>query len=151
MSRRMSPEREQELEELLAFLEFHQEHLRRRPTDPSPEFTLRGMVERIAGEYGRSKALEGTRQAVSDVLEELADLTPQSVKVVDEALATAGLVTLSALRRRYAASYRRVLKRGSIKTETEHYLVNGLVVDQASGISADEREKLEAMVSAYER
>lgn len=146
----MSPEREQELDELLAFLEFHQEHLRRRPSGPPPEFTLRATVERIAEQYGRSKALEGTKQAVNDVLEDLSDLAPEGLKVVDEALVAAGLVTLSALRRRYAASYRRVLKRGCIKTETEYYLVNGLVVDQASGISADEREKLQAMVSAYE-
>ena len=146
----MSPEREWELEQLLAFLEFYQEHLRKKPSGPTPDRTLRATVERIAGEYGRSKALEGTRQAVNDVLEELADLALESVKVVDEALVAAGLVTLSALRRRYAASYRRVLERGSIKTETEYYLVNGLVVDQASGVSADEREKLKAMVSAYE-
>jgi predicted transcriptional regulator len=150
MSLRTSPEREQELEELLAFLEFHQEHLRRKPSGPPPAFTLRATVERIAGEHGRSKALEGTRQAVNDVLEELSDLTRESVKVVDEALVAAGLVTLSSLRRRYSASYKRLLKRGSIKTETEYYLVNGLVVDQTSGLSPEERESFQRMLEKYE-
>jgi hypothetical protein len=145
----MSPEREQELQELLAFLEFHDEHLRRKPSGTSPEFTLRAVVERIALEHGRSKALEGTRQAVNDVLEELSDLVPESVRILDEALVAAGLVTLSALRRRHSSSYKRVLKRGSIKTEAEYYLVNGLVVDQASGLSSDERARLQTMLDEH--
>jgi hypothetical protein len=145
----MSPEREQELEELLAFLEFHEAHLRRKPSATPPEYALRAVVERIAREHGRSKALEGTRQAVNDVLETLSDLVPESVKVLDEALVAAGLVTLSALRRRHSSIYKRVLKRGSIKTETEYYLVNGLLAAQASGLSSEERVRFQAMLDEH--
>lgn len=146
----MPAEREQEFEELLRFLEFHSEHLRRNPVAPPTGLTLRTVVESIAKEHGRSKALEGTRQAVNDALEELADLTPDNVAVVDEALGAAGLVSLSELRRRYSSTYQRILRRGSIKTETEYYLVNGLVVDLASNLTAAERERLQVMVRAYE-
>jgi hypothetical protein len=146
----MSAEREQELEELLGFLEFHSEHLRRKPTAPPAGLTLRTVVERIAQEHGRSKALEGVRQAVNDALEELAGISPETVRVVDEALGAAGLVSLSELRRRYSSTYQRILRRGSIKTETEYHLVNGLVIDLTSNLTPSERETLQAMVSAYE-
>lgn len=61
----MSSEREREFEELLAFFEFYLEHLARDPVAPSQEFNLRSVSDRIAQEHGRSKALEGTRQAVN--------------------------------------------------------------------------------------
>lgn len=73
------------------------------------------------------------------------------MKQVDKTLAAAGLVTLSELRRRYSSSYQRILKRRSIKTDTEYYLVNGLVVDLASSLSVEERERLQAMIDAYAR
>lgn len=152
MARPMSPEREKEFEELLAFLDFYFENLK-RPTLPVSIRnlpTLRAEAERIAREHGRSKALVGTRQAVNDVAEELSDLAPESVELLDQALRGAGLLTLSEVRRRYSALYRRILKRGHIKTDTEYYLVNGVVVDQTSALEPEERDRLQAMISAYE-
>ena len=146
----MSAEREREFEELLGFLDFHSEHLRKNPVAAPAGLTIRTVAERIAQEHGRSKALEGARQATNDALEELADLTREGVTVVDEALRAAGLVSLSELRRRYSSAFQRILRRGSIKTETEYYLVNGLVVDLTSSLTVPERERLQAMVSAYE-
>ena len=61
-----------------------------------------------------------------------------------------GLQTLSEMRRRYSALYRKVLRRGKINTETEYYLVNGLVVDQSSTLTTEERTLLQDIVSAYE-
>jgi hypothetical protein len=150
MSRRLSTEREQEFEELLAFLEFHMEHLRRHRVAPPTGLTVRSVSEQIAGEHGRSKALEGARQAVNDAIEELAHLKPENVTIVDEALRAAGLVTLSELRRRYSSTFRRIVNRGSIKTQTEYHLANGLVVDLASNLTPSERQQLQTMIDAYE-
>lgn len=148
MARPMSPEREKEYAELLAFLDFHSKHLLKNP--PAGGFDLVAEAKRIADQYGKSKGLEGLRQAVNDVIEELSDLTPDSIKLVDEALRASGLRTLSELRREYGATYRKILRRGSIKTETEYYLVNGFVVDLASDVPSSERKLLQEMVAAYE-
>jgi hypothetical protein len=148
----MSPEREVEYEQLLAFLDFYLEHVKKPavPVDGQPRPSLRAEAERISREYGRSKALEGTRQAVNDVVEELSGLGAEGVKLLDEVLRGAGILTLSEIRRRYSAAYRKILQRGKINTETEYYLVNGLVVDLSSNLTEDERRSLEALVFSYE-
>jgi hypothetical protein len=148
MARPMSPEREKEYAELLAFLDFYFKHVSKATSSSGLDFI--GEAKRIAVEYGKSKGLEGLRQAVNDVIEELSDLTADSVRVLDEALRASGIRTLSALRKEYGASYRKVWKRGSIKTETEYYLINGLVVDHTSDVAPDERKVLQSMLDAYE-
>lgn len=145
----MSPQREKEYAELLAFLDFHSKYLVKNP--PTGAFDLLAEAKRIAEKYGKSKGLEGLRQAVNDVIEQLGDLTPDSVKLVDQALRGASLRTLSELRREYGAAYRKILRRGSIKTETEYYLINGFVVDLAADVPPQERKLLQKMVEAYER
>jgi len=148
MTRQMSPEREAEFAEVLAFLDFYFNYVKK------PEVTsglgIQAEAERIAEVYGRSKALEGARQAVNDVIEELGDLKPEGVEILDEALRSAGIRTFSEVRRAYGRAYKKILKRGSIRTETEYYLVNGLVVDLASDIPPSERVLLQQMLSAYE-
>ena len=148
----MSPEREKEFEELLAFLDFHDEIFTKPklPADMPSRLSLRGEADCIAKEYGRSKALEGTRQAMNDVIEELNNLTAEGVELLDRTLLDGGLQTLSEMRRRYSALYRKVLRRGKINTETEYYLVNGLVVDQSSTLTTEERTLLQDIVSTYE-
>ena len=88
MARQMSPEREAEYSELLSFVEFHFKYVNKSPL--AATYDLRGEAERIAKEYGRSKALEGARQAANDVLEDLNDLTPEGVAALDDALRAAG-------------------------------------------------------------
>jgi len=144
----MSPEREKEYAELLGFLDFHSKHLAKN--HPTGGIDLVTEAKRIAEKYDRSKGLEGLRQAANDVIEELSNLTPDSVKLVDEALRAASLRTLSELRREYGATYRKILRRGSIKTETEYYLANRFVVDLASAVPPVERKLLQEMVEAYE-
>jgi hypothetical protein len=148
MARPMSPEKEQEYSELLAFLDFHFKYLLQKP--PAGGFDLVAEAKRIADQYGKSKALQGLRQAVNDVIEQFSDLTPDSVTLIDEALRAAGLRTFSELRREYGANYRKILRRRTIKTETEYHLVNGLVLDLASDVPPSERKLLQAMMDAYE-
>ena len=148
MARQISPEREAEFAELLAFLDFYFKYVKK------PEVTsgldIQAEAERIAKVYGRSKALEGARQAVNDVIEDLGDLKPEGVEILDDALQAAGIRTFSELRRAYGRAYKKILKRGSIRSETEFYLVNGLVVDLASDLPTSERVLLQQMLSAYE-
>jgi hypothetical protein len=43
------------------------------------------------------------------------------------------------------------MKRGSIRGEVEYYLAAGLVADTASNLSAEERLKLQVLVSQFEQ
>ena len=148
----MSPEREKELEQLLGFLSFYIEVIKKPglPAHAQDRRSLREEVDRIAREYGRSKALEGARQAMNDVVEDLQGLNAEGVELLDGALRDAGLQTFSEVQRRYSSQYRKVVRRGKIKGETEYYLINGMLVDQTSSLSDEEREVLQSMVSAYE-
>lgn len=149
MGRKMSPEREREYEDLFAFLDFYQANLHKVRLVQTTSFAAE--AARIVETYGKSKALEGLRQAVNDVIEELRDLTQESVAIVDNALRASGVRTLSDVRKSYSASYKKILRRGLIKTETEYYLVNGIVVDMASGATDEERATLQSMLDAFER
>ena len=64
MPRTMSPEREREYAELHAYLDYFSTHISGiDPSDPiHPTNVGRGIVEK----YGRSKALDGLKQAVND-------------------------------------------------------------------------------------
>ncbi len=144
----MSPEREAEFADALAFLDFYFNSVKK--SEVTSGVDIRAEAERIAKVYGRSKALEGARQAVNDAIEDLGYLKPEGVEVLDDALRSAGLRTFSDVRRDYGKTYKKILKRGRIRTETEYYLVSGLVVDLASDIPPSERVLLQEMLSAYE-
>ena len=71
--------------------------------------------------------------------------------LVDDACRAAGVVTLSEITRRYSASYKRIVRRGFIKNETEYYVVNGILIDQGSAITDDERTCLQRLTEAFEQ
>ncbi len=71
MSRKMSPEREREYEELHAFLDFISTHV--SGIDPADPIHPTNVSKRIVAEFGKSKALEGLKQAVNDTVEGLGD------------------------------------------------------------------------------
>jgi hypothetical protein len=144
----MSPEREREYGELNAFLDFIFTHV--KGIDPASSIHPTNVGKRIVAEFGRSKALEGLKQAINDTVEDLSDSPPEYLARLDAALRDNALLTFSEVRRRYAASYRKVLKRGSIKTETEYYLVRGILSDFSSLATEEERLTLEAMLSRFE-
>ena len=95
-------------------------------------------------------ALVGLRQAVNDHLEALSDLNPESVAKLDGILRSYGIITLSEMRRRRWGAYKRILKRKTIKSDTEFYLIQGILSDLESGISSEERELLDRLVGNYE-
>jgi hypothetical protein len=90
------------------------------------------------------------RQAVNDTIEETSNWSSESRTILDEALNAAGIITMPEITRRYASAYKRIVKRGKIRNETEYYLVNGILVDQGSEILDEERMGLQELVDAYE-
>lgn len=149
MPRPMSPEREREREytELHGFLDFVSTHA--HGIDPADPVHPTNVGETVVAKFGKSRALEGLRQAVNDTIEMLRNQSLAYVQALDAALRERQLITLSEVRRRYAASYKRVLKRGKIKTETEYYLIAGLLADGSSQLTEAERLQLESLATAY--
>jgi len=148
LPRRMSPEREREYAELNAYLDWYSTNIWR--IDPADPIHPTNVGKRIVSEYGKSKALAGLKQAVNDTVEELVDQPPDYIEKLDASLRKAGLLTFSEVRRRYASSYKRILRRGSIENGTEYYLIVGELADTATSASDDERATLGRLVSEYE-
>lgn len=148
MTRPLSPDRECEFQELLAFVSFYMTHV--SGVTPTPTLSIETVCAGIIEQHGKSKALEGLRQAANDVIEELSGKRAAGVAALDEALHASGLITASEVRRRYASSYKRITKRGTIRNDTEYYLINGIVVDLASAISDEERATLQRLLDRYE-
>ena len=148
MPRQMSPEREREYSELRAYLDFYSTNV--WGIDPSDPVHPTNVGERIVAEYGKSKALDGLKQAVNDTVEELRHQPPESIQKLDAELRKAGLLTFSEIHRRYASSYRKILKRGKIKNETEYYLIAGVLADSASSADEEERETLAQLAARFE-
>lgn len=148
MTRPLPPDRERELQELLAFVSFYMTNV--SGVTPTPTLSIETVCALIIEQHGKSKALEGLRQAANDVIEELSGKRAAGVAALDEALHASGLITASEVRRRYASSYKRITKRGTIRNDTEYYLINGIVVDLASAISDEERATLQRLLDRYE-
>ena len=144
----MSQEREREYAELHAYIDFHSTHV--MGIDPANPIHPTNVGKRIVEKFGRSKALDGLKQAVNDTVEDLSDQPLEYIQRLDAALRDRGIITFSEVRRRYASSYKRILKRGKIKTETEYYIVAGILADFSSIASDDERLVLEQLVAEYE-
>jgi hypothetical protein len=148
MPRPMSPEREKEYQELYSYLDFYMTNV--NGVAPDSHLNLASVSAGIIEKYGKSKALVGLRQAVNDTIEDLQRCPKEYIEILDDALRKSGALTASEIRRRYAASYQRVLRRGNIKNETEYHLINGIVVDLTSEVSADERALLQSMLEIFE-
>ena len=145
----MSPDREREYAELNAYLEFYSTNV--TGVDPADPVHPTNVGKRIVAEYGKSKALDGLKQAVNDTVEDLIDQPPEYIAELDASLREAGLLTFSEVRRRYASSYKRILKRGSIKNDTEYYLIAGVLADFTTSADDDERSTLGQLIAEYER
>ena len=128
MTRPLSPDREREFQELLAFVSFYTTHV--SGVTPTSTFSIQTVC--------------------ADIIEELSDKQATGVAALDEALRASGLITASEVRRRYASAYKRILKRGTIRNDTEYYLINGIVVDLGNGISDEERVTLQRLLDSYE-
>jgi hypothetical protein len=144
----MSPEREREFADLRGYIDFYATEV--LGIDPADPIHPANAGTQIAAQFGRSKALDGLRQSVIDTVEESANRPLEYVQRLDALLRERGLLTLSEIRRRYSSAYKRVLKQRALRTETEYYLVTGILTDDSAHIDSDERSLLGQMVARYE-
>lgn len=145
----MTPERESEYNELLGYVGLFATAVWQ--IDPASAIHPANVINGVVQQFGKSKALVGLRQAANDTVEETSHWNSEARAAVDEACRAAGVITLSEVTRRYSASYKRILKRGFIKNDTEYYVVNGILVDQGSAISDDERTCVQRLAEAFEQ
>lgn len=148
MARRMSSANDAEFDQLKRFTDFFDLHV--RGLSPDRATSPAKALDRIVAEHGKSKALTGLRQAVSDCIERTNDRPLEWVVGFDKACIAAGVPTLSQLRAKYSAKYKGVMSRGRIRSQTEYYLVMGILNDLTSDISNSERKSLNGMVAEYE-
>ncbi len=146
MPRSFSPQAAAEYEELSAYLRFY--FVVCKSVDAA---LFEKSSAEIKEKFGPSKALIGLRQAVNDTIEDLAEASSESIGLLDRSLAERGHVSFSELRRRYSAHYKRLLKRGLIRNDTEFYIVSGVASDLSTKVSDEERVQLQRMIEVYER
>ena len=150
MTRPLSPEKEREYAELSAFLDVYATYFLK--VDPASPAHPTNAGKQIATAVGKAKALVGLRQAINDSLEGLLqDLSPEQVAQLDAALHATGIVTLTELCRRHSRQYKALVRRGSLRNETEYYLAKGVFCDCAAFLSSEEAERLGAMLLAFEQ
>ena len=149
MARRMSPEREREYAELEAYLDYYSTNV--WGIDPTDPVHPTNVGKRMDAELGMSKAFDGLKQAVNDTVQSLVDHPPEYIESLDASLRAAGLITFSEVRRRYTSSYKKILKRGAIRTDTEYYVIAGVLADDTTSASAEERATLNRLILEYER
>jgi hypothetical protein len=149
MPRQMSPERQQEYTELIAFIDYYATHIWGLvPADPAHPSNV---AKQLREQYGGSKALIGARMAVNDIVEMSSDESAEYVARLDRILREKGIITLSEVRRRFASSYKHIFKRGKIKNETEYHVVVGVLADASAAVSEEERAVLNSLVSRFEQ
>jgi hypothetical protein len=93
--------------------------------------------------------LAGMKMAINDCICASSHWSSGFVFAADAALRQRGILTLSEVRRRYSKGVAKILVRGRIKSEVEHYLVDGILADSACEISKEERASLEYMSESY--
>jgi hypothetical protein len=148
MPRSISTESQREYAELVAFIDFFATHV--MEIDPeAPEHPSK-VALKLVESIGPSKALAGVRQAVNDAVEMLSRAPVEYVGRLDAALRQNNLLTFSEVRRRYAAAYKRIVKRGRIATETEYYIIAGILADGSSDLEATELAEIERLAAAYQ-
>lgn len=149
MPKKMSAEKEKEFEELALFIEYYSTNWLgiARGDETHPSNVLSNIVEKL----GKSRALQGLKQAINDSIEDTLDLDPEKARELDEELASEDIGTLSVLRKRYWSRYKEIIQRKIIKNETEYYIVNGLLADVSSDLADTERQLLNKLVLEYEQ
>jgi hypothetical protein len=115
------------------------------PPEVHPLFVLEGFEK-----TSLANAKKGLQTAINDMVEDTAGWAPEQVAAADAKFTAAGTFTLSEIRRRYSKKYLQILKRGVIRSETEYYLVKGIVDGGGIEPGATESTQLQAMLNDFE-
>lgn len=109
------------------------------------------VMQEIENKYSLSQAKRGLQMAINDIVEDTSGWRPERVAQADVRLAEAGTYTLSEVRRRYSKKYLQILKRGTIRNETEYYLLKGILDGGGIEPGATEADQIQAMLIAFEQ
>ncbi len=150
LSRIMSSEKisNEDYQELKRFMgQFYDWYM--APPDARPEAHPLHVAETIERK-SLSNAKRGVLMAVNDIAEDTSAWHPEQVAGADARFASLGMLSLSEIRRRYSRTHLQVLKRGAIRSETEYYLVKGVVDGGSIEPGATELFRLQKMIDDFE-
>ena len=119
------------------------------PSGLKPEDYPMAVLERTE-KNSRSNAARGLAIAINDLIEMSMGWPIDRVAEVDLQFSSFGLITLSELRRRYSRSYKKIVKRGRIKSLEEYYLIKDMVEGNYSDDDDDELQKLARLLDDFE-
>jgi hypothetical protein len=139
-----------EYDELLAFVAFYWTHV--VGMDPENPAHVGNVAPAMLEKCSLRMALAGMRQAANDTVQGiLENMTATERADMDTAMQRQGLTPLSVFLRERAKRYGAILKRRSIRTQTEFYLAKSVLEDGAVAMDTAERELLEELVGKYEQ
>lgn len=107
------------------------------------------VLERLE-KQSRLQAKRGLEMAINDCVEYSNEWSPDIVAMADKLFVLNGAPSLTEVRAKYSRRYLQVLKRGSIQSLIEYYLLKGMVDGGGIEPDAEEAEKLAAMLTEYE-
>lgn len=137
-----------EYEKLKKFLGLFYEWFEAKPQHPReihPIFVMEELERK-----SRSRAKRGLEMAINDCIEVSSHWNAELVALADKGFLENGAPSLSKVRTQYSRKYLQALKRGSIKSLKEYYLVKGVLDGGGIEPGAGEAEKLAGMLADYE-
>lgn len=144
----MTPMTDADYERLKMFMSLYYEWFIAGPSH-RPESHPVAVLERLE-KKSRSQAKRGLEMAINDCIEDSSEWSPEVVALADKRFLLENAPRLSEIRATYSRMYLKVLKRGSIKSLNEYYLVKGILDGGGVEPGAGEAEKLVAMLTEYE-
>lgn len=97
---------------------------------------------------GRALAAKGLRLGISDAISQLRDERPEALSALSAKLEEPGAPSLEMIRAFLSKKWAAIVKRGSIETDEQFYLVRELVDDP--GLTSVDRDRLHHMPEVYE-
>ncbi|MGN6091864.1 MAG: hypothetical protein ACTHOL_05895 [Luteibacter jiangsuensis] len=96
----------------------------------------------------RTLAAKGLRLGISDAISQLRDERPETIAALSAKLEEAGAPSIEMIRAYLSKKWAAIVKRGSIETDEQFYLVRELVDDP--GLTTMHRDRLNHMLEVYE-
>jgi hypothetical protein len=93
-------------------------------------------------------ARKALRLGISDAMSALSDERPEALDALSAKLEEAGAPSIEMIRAYLSKKWAAIVKRGSIETDEQFYLVRELVDDP--GLTSTDRDRLNHMLEVYE-
>lgn len=146
MTRKLSPERQQELDALyriaLVFCEFRRSRL-------PPQFS--GMLSEIVEKVYASQSITGMRSVQDELMNMLIGTPADDLRGLDTMLREGAGISLDSLNAKRLARIAKVRQKGTITTEAQYYLLRERIEEVwEDDERQDEFHALQAMMQDYE-